>query len=128
MTVWKKTPFVHQENSFEFHLAAKNTLDLSEVGIGKTMPAVVAIDQLVKQGKISRILIVAPKAVLRVWEEVITECSDLTYVSLYAKTKAKRIKAFNGKPVNCYLINYEGVRVMFEYLTVPRGHGTTPGT
>lgn len=106
--------FEHQKVMREHHLSSCNTLDLSDVGTGKTAGVLTAISELVKAGKISRALVIAPNSVLAVWATAIEEWSELTYVVLQG-TKKERIEKLQIQ-AHCYLINYEGLRVVYPQL------------
>lgn len=119
---WKRQPFEHQIEIADWHSSHINSLDLSEVGVGKTPPIIMVMDQMVKAGKISRILVIAPNSILDEWVKKLTDWSDLSFIVLRGP-KQKREELLTEPWVtktHCvYLINFEGVRVIYPLLNVP---------
>lgn len=114
---WKAKPFNHQRLILDFHLFQPYTLDNSEVGTGKTAPMVMYLWAMRQAGIIRTALVVAPNTILDNWANEIAKWSDLSCVVLRG-TKEKRLAMLqqrNGADV--YVLNYEGVRVLYRYLS-----------
>jgi len=112
----KPEPFEHQTDMARFHFAARNTLDLSEVGCAKTAPAIVTLARLFKQGSMKRVLVICRNSAVKNWANEIEHCSDLSSIILRGD-KDKRIALLQqAKLSDIYIINYEGLRVIFPYL------------
>ena len=106
--------FEHQKTTLQFHLSHDNSLDLSEVGVGKTAPAILWLTSRFKEGIIKRVLILTPNSVTQNWANEIQAWSDLTSVILRG-TKKKRLELLSTA-YSVYIINFEGVRVIYEAL------------
>lgn len=97
--------FEHQPVIRDHHLKGPCTGDLSDVGVGKTAPMVVALQWLKDQRRISRILVVCPSSIIENWQREIEKWSDLVAVPLRGERK-KRIDAL-AKPADIHIVNYE---------------------
>jgi len=106
------TPFEHQKEILAFHAAHPNTLDNSEVGVGKTAPIVTWLRK--KATVESPALIVCPNSILDNWVKEIKDWSYL-HCTILRGTKEKRLALFK-QPTQVFLINYEGVRVVHKEL------------
>jgi SNF2 family DNA or RNA helicase len=102
----------------KFHLASKNTLDLSEVGVGKSAGLALSIQNAIRTGQTESALIVAPNSILDNWARELEMWTDLSCVILRGEKK-KRI-ALLGEPKDVYIINLEGLRVIFDELMAKR--------
>ena len=112
----KLKPYHHQIVMTHFLKNFKYGALLSEMGTGKTKSVIDTVNWLIKENKLlpQKILVVVPKSILENWEEEIKINSDLSSTILIGK-KEKRLK-FLEKDVIFYIINYEGVRVIFDEL------------
>jgi SNF2 family DNA or RNA helicase len=84
-----------------------------EMGLGKTVSTLTAIDQLFfRHFDLNRVLVVAPKLVARdTWPQEIEKWEHLhrlTYSCLVHKDEKKRIKALNTK-AHIHIINYDNL-------------------
>jgi len=112
--IWRRTPFEHQCDMARFHYSVRNGLDLSEVGCAKTQPAIVAMVRLFEEGRINTVLVICRNSAIGNWlREFEMSAPGLTVVALRGDKK-KRIELLQGADV--YLINYEGVRVVYPQL------------
>lgn len=89
---------------------------LNDIGTGKTLSALWAIDYLRKLGAIRSVLVIAPLSTLRgVWsDEVEMNLPDLKPVILHGD-KNKRRKLLAQK-ADVYIINHDGVHVILDDL------------
>ena len=86
------------------------------MGCGKTLTAIAIMGALYQEGKIDRVLVVAPTSVVAVWPKELEEYAafEFTAASLLGD-KAKRVKALNDlmkypyPKVKVAVINYESV-------------------
>ncbi len=116
--IWKLRPFQHQEEMARFHYRLPYTGDGSDVGVGKTPGMITVIQRLVKEGHVRRCLVIMPNTILENWANELKNWSDLSHVILRG-TKDKRIALMQQpKLADVYLINYEGVRVVFPQLAM----------
>lgn len=75
------TPWPHQVRAFErmYHHWPPRLLIADEVGLGKTIQAGMILRQAWMEGKAPRILVMAPKAVLRQWQIELREKFNLNW-------------------------------------------------
>lgn len=112
-------PYKHQEAAYaralqEFHGGGRGYSFLMEMGTGKSLTAVATAGQLFLEGKVQRLLVVAPLAVVPVWP---SEFSDFAGFPAQVQTlegdKKKRLRALQkltDDPAECLkvaVINYE---------------------
>jgi SNF2 family DNA or RNA helicase len=90
----KATPYKHQVAAFNFALSIYNYNKgfalLADMGTGKTITSIALMGRLYLDGKISRVLIAAPKSILPVWKNELSKFADYPYV-IYS-TPAKLLK------------------------------------
>jgi len=111
---WKGKPFTHQVGVYAFHQQRPFSIDTSEVGCGKTLPAIMALWQAMMAGKVMTPLVICPNSITDNWVTEIEVWSDLTPVILRG-TKAKRLHLlaqYAMDPNAVFIINYEGCRIM----------------
>ena len=108
------TPFAHQAQTVAFMATHRKAFNFSHPGTGKTSSALWAADYLIKQGKVKKVLVVAPLTTLRdVWER---ECfTTVTHLStaVLSGTKAQRCIAL-AQDVDIYITNHDGVKTMYH--------------
>src|SRR4030095_12196561 len=102
--------FKHQVQTLQFHSSRQNSGDLSDVGVGKTPPMVRGIAESVFE----KTLVVCPNSILENWQKEIATWSGLSSVMLRGDRK-KRLELLE-KDYAVYIINYEGVPVIFQKL------------
>src|SRR4030095_10437836 len=102
--------FKHQVQTLQFHSSRQNSGDLSDVGVGKTPPMVRGIAESVFE----KTLVVCPNSILENWQKEIATWSALSSVILRGDRK-KRLELLE-KDYAVYIINYEGVPVIFQKL------------
>lgn len=80
-----------------------------EMGLGKSIQAIVAMRLLFRLGKILRVLVVCPKSVLRDWEVKFRHWTEGLKVTRISGPKEQRHLAWRS-PAHVYLVTYETLR------------------
>ena len=90
---------------------------LLDMGLGKTLSTLTALDELITFGQITKTLVIAPKKVAeKTWSDEIKKwdhLQHLTYSKILGKPK-QRVDALNTK-ADIYLINRENVTWLVNY-------------
>lgn len=109
-------PFTAQLSTAEMLTLNARAFVLNEMGTGKTMATLWALDYLMSIGAVRRALIVSPVSTLeRVWaDEIFWNLPHRSSITLYG-TKAKRLEAL-AEPRDFYIINHDGVGVILDAL------------
>ena len=105
---FRTTPGLHQLQSLAWAADKRRIAYWGDVGIGKSLWALYAL----KMWGCSKTLIVCPNSVVKGWAEQIEEHTDTTF-HILTGTAAKRKKLL-AKPGDLYVINYEGLSVLFS--------------
>ncbi len=85
---------------------------LSEMGTGKTRAALHAINYLLREGDVRRVLVVAPLSTLsQVWDREIFEHFDHLSVGVLHGSREERLRVLNTD-YNIYIINHHGVKTI----------------
>ena len=111
-------PKPHQLETLEFVMGNKRLYNLSEMGTGKTLPAVLAANLLHVHSLVQRVLVIAPLSVIRAtWLEHLEQFAEgvpLMLLDQSAKRKklVKDLDSFNGVAI----INPDGVESVFHQL------------
>lgn len=114
--------FQHQKKAFKIGTTLDQVGLLMEQGTGKTLSSLAIAGYRYKRGEISRLLIVAPKATLKPWEEEILNQVDFpveitNLVDMKSAKKAKLVNQATGKrALQIILINYQSVWRIFDEL------------
>lgn len=105
-------PFDHQRHMAAFMTLHPRCFNLSDMGTGKTLSTLWALDYLMSQGIIQRAIILSPlSTIYRVWEdEIFTHFMARRTVSILYGTQPKRLAALD-KPADFYIINHDGLGV-----------------
>ena len=106
------TPFASQIATACMLVNSPAAFVLSELGTGKTLSSLFAIDYLMSKGVINKCLIVAPLTTLTtVWErEIFTYFPHLSATTLHG-SRDKRLARLRDKSFNFYIINHDGVKI-----------------
>ena len=100
-------PHEYQQYATRFILDHPVAAILLDMGLGKSVITLTAIKQLIQQGKVQRVLVVAPLRVAKqTWPEEIKKwdhLKGLTY-SVVTGSRLQRIKALQ-QDVDIYIIN-----------------------
>jgi len=106
-------PFAHQVKAYNIALNLDGVGLLHEQGCGKTLTTIAVVGQRFREGKVKRVLIVAPLSVLPVWESEFAERAaypyELKMLTGGSDERAQCLTSFkNIEAVQVALINYEG--------------------
>lgn len=108
--------FEHQQQALGFHNDRPHSLDLSEVGVGKSAPLILWLQQKVHEGKIKKALIICPNSIIQNWQVELARWSNLRSIALIG-SKEKRIALLQQPNISdVYVLNFEGVRVVAPQL------------
>ncbi|MEG1882069.1 MAG: DEAD/DEAH box helicase [Clostridia bacterium] len=111
----KATPYKHQIKGFNFALQAlgkgKAVAYLMDMGAGKTITTIAVVGRLFNQGKIRKLLVVAPKTIVGVWEEEYLKFADYNYhLAILDGNSDKKIETIQnmfGLALQIIVVNYE---------------------
>jgi len=110
------TPMAHQVETMKFLLTHRRGLVANDMGTGKTLSALWAIDYLMRQGKVVRALIVCPKSTMRmVWaDEVFRTLAPRGVTAAVLSAPAKnRWAGLAGSDPIC-IVNPEGLPDLYD--------------
>lgn len=89
---------------------------LMEMGCGKTITTVAVIGRAFLNGLITRVLIIAPKSIVAVWEEEFMKFADfpytLTVLTGSSDKKKQQLKAIPKEGLQVVVINYDSVSLI----------------
>jgi len=117
----KATPYKHQREAFAlacrlFGLDGGDALSqgvayLMEMGTGKTITSVAVTGTLYLNGRIRRVLVVAPLSIVGVWDEEFAKFADFDYtLAVLNGTGAKKadtLRHMRGASLQVAVVNYE---------------------
>lgn len=87
-----------------------------EMGCGKTITTVAVIGRAFLNGLITRVLIIAPKSIVAVWEEEFMKFADfpytLTVLTGSSDKKKQQLKAIPKEGLQVVVINYDSVSLI----------------
>lgn len=94
---------------------------LMEMGTGKTITSIAIVGKAYLTGKIKRLLILAPKSIVAVWEDEFSKFADFLYsLSVLTGTSAKKtdqLKTIPHKGLEVAVVNYDSVPLIEKELT-----------
>jgi len=104
-------PFGAQREAAAFVSLENRAFNLSDLGTGKTMATLWALDYLLKNKTIKKTLVITPLSTLeRTWaDELFNHFPHLEYTVLYG-SREKRLELLK-QDVDLYLINHDGIKV-----------------
>lgn len=110
-------PFDHQRVTSEFLTLHSRGFCLNDMGTGKTLSVLWAVDYLMRIGQIKRCLIVSPLSTLeRVWgDEIFTNFPKRSYTIVHNASRERRLKLLEQKS-DFYITNHDGVKVLRDEL------------
>ena len=116
---WKTKPLPHQYACLAFASFRDRFACWLDIGGGKTLVALYTLDLW----DCRNALVVCPYSVVRTWEEEIRLHTDRKAIALLGTRKERRrLLDYSGDAI--YLVNYEGLKVVFGK-RVPSGTGHT---
>ena len=117
-------PYAHQIAAYNLAITEPAAALLHEQGCGKSLTAIAATGRRYLDGQIRKLLIVAPLAVLPVWEREFTDYSTIPHrVTLLQGDTRRRAQQLDeldhtpGAQLDIVVINYEAVRLLEKELT-----------
>jgi len=94
---------------------------LMEMGTGKTITSIAVAGQAYLSGKIKRLLILAPKSIVSVWEEEFSKFADFPYsLSVLQGSSVKKVEILNSIPnkgLEVAVVNYDSITLIEKELT-----------
>ena len=111
----RATPYQHQLAAYRFALDRyadeKGVAFLMEMGTGKTITSIGVAGTLSVQGKVKRLLVVAPKTIVSVWGEEFSKFANFDYnlavLDGASSRKIDTIRHMNGVALQVLAVNYE---------------------
>ena len=115
----KIKPYKHQIQGFNLCMQNNGYGLLFDVGLGKSLTAVAVAGARYLKGEVKKVLIVCPLAVLSVWEREFNNLTVPNAVYSLEGSVSKRLDLLRHFPkdgLHVAVINYEGARIMSDYL------------
>jgi len=107
-------PFTHQRTTAEFLSIHQRAFCFNEAGTGKTSSVIWAIDYLMTQKEVKRVLIICPLSIMySAWQADVFNTAMHRTVGVAHGTADKREKIIKGE-YEIVIINYDGVGVVRE--------------
>ena len=108
------TPFHHQKVTASFLSLHQRAFCFNEAGTGKTSSVIWAIDYLMSQGLVKRVLVICPLSIMySAWQADIFKTAMHRTVAVAYGDADKRKKIINGI-YEFVIINYDGVNIVRE--------------
>lgn len=120
---FKRKPYSHQITGIEFLLQNPACALLDEMGCGKSFQIASSVAILLQNKSINRCLIVAPKSLVRMWQEEISLATSIPFTVIEG-SPAQRTKLIKSDtPI--FIVHYEGIRLEKEALAewIQEGEG-----
>ena len=107
-------PFAHQKETSEFLTLHKKSFCFNEQGTGKTASVIWAVDYLMQQNKINRVLVICPLSIMKsAWQEDLFKFAMHRTCSVAHGTSTQRKKIIEAGS-EFVIINFDGVAVVKE--------------
>lgn len=94
---------------------------LMEMGTGKTITSIAIVGKAYLTGKIKRLLILAPKSIIAVWEDEFSKFADFPYSLLVltgtSAKKVEQLKTIPHKGLEVAVVNYDSVPLIEKEIT-----------
>ena len=94
---------------------------LMEMGTGKTITSIAIAGKAYLTGKIKRLLILAPKSIVAVWEDEFAKFADFPYslsvLTGTSQNKTKLLKDISHSGIEVAVVNYDSVPLIEKELT-----------
>jgi len=106
----KFKPFDHQRKTASFFTKHQRAFCFNEMGTGKTASAIWAADYLLKEGFVTRVLVVCPMSIMdAAWRQDLFSFAMHRHVDVAHGSADKRQKILNS-PVEFVITNYDSLR------------------
>lgn len=126
----KVSPYEHQLKGYNLACRSMGVIGnnrvspgfalLMEMGTGKTITSIAIVGKAYLTGKIKRLLILAPKSIVAVWEDEFSKFADFPYsLSVLTGTSAKKteqLKTILHKGLEVAVVNYDSVPLIEKEL------------
>ncbi len=111
------TPFDHQTVTTEFLTLNPHAYCLNDMGTGKTLSVLWAVDYLMRTKQVRKVLVAAPLSTLeRVWGDALFfNFPHLTYQVVHSPNRTRRERLL-AQDVDIYITNHDGVKVLRDML------------
>lgn len=111
------TPYKHQLRTAEFIANHYKSFCFNEIGTGKTMAALWAMDYLMKKGIIRKVMIISTLSTLqRVWADEIFQNMTYRKFAIVHGGEKKRQEAL-AQDADFYIINHDGLKTICDWET-----------
>lgn len=110
-------PHTYQSRAIEHIIGNRYCCLFLDMGLGKTVCTLTAIDRLLRDVDVTRVLVVAPKRVAEsVWATEAEKWSHTSYlkVSVVTGSRSQRVAALDA-PAHVYVISRDNVQWLVEY-------------
>jgi SNF2 family DNA or RNA helicase len=105
-------PFDHQKETASFLTLHKKAFCFNEQGTGKTASVIWAVDYLMQQDKVKRVLVICPLSIMKsAWQEDLFKFAMHRSCSVAHGTSEQRKKILNAG-AEFVIINFDGVAVV----------------
>ena len=103
-----RRPYPFQVNGIQWLLDHPEGLLADELGLGKTMQAIVVMRILFRRGDMRQVLVVAPASVGVTWErEIVTWAPELSVVRVQGNPRQRNLQWLT--PAEVYIVSYESL-------------------
>tara|TARA_R100001594_G_scaffold6939_3_gene19246 strand:- start:3650 stop:5182 length:1533 start_codon:yes stop_codon:yes gene_type:complete len=107
-------PFAHQKSTSAFLTMNRKAFCFNEQGTGKTASAIWASDFLMKQGRVTRVLVICPLSIMdSAWRSDLFSFAMHRSVDIAYGSADKRRKVIEGD-AEYVIINYDGVEIVAD--------------
>lgn len=127
----KVTPYEHQLKGYNIACRSMGIVGntqvspgfalLMEMGCGKTITSIAIVGKAYQSGKTKRLLILAPKSIVSVWQEEFEKFADfpfsLAVLQGSSVKKSEVLKALPHKGLEVAVVNYDSIALIEKELT-----------
>ena len=111
------TPFIHQKTTASYLALRDRVFCFNEAGTGKTSSVIWAVDYLMTQKQIKRVLVICPLSIMySAWQADIFKTAMHRTVAVAYGDANKRKKIINGE-YEFVIINFDGVGIVREEIS-----------
>lgn len=127
----KVTPYAHQLEGYNLACRSMGILGnreqspgfalLMEMGTGKTITSIAIVGRAFLNGQIKRMLILAPKSIVMVWDEEFSKFAAFPYsLSVLVGSSTKKVellKSIHNNGLEIAVVNYDSIALIEKELT-----------